>query len=316
MYNDTLLFKARIYDIHRDFFNLKTVQCEGLLAYLNDSIIPPYTFNRVSRIHSGATQRSIYVYEYITDLLNEHNSQVEDHQKLFLDTSINSEIFSKEISCSNSGYSDAWSELSRNVLDNLAYSGDIEYNYLRSEPKIAFIDSAQPAEAQQFRYGINLIDLQVMTATDGFATAIMPVSIYTDDDGQTQSIDISSVSPNGSKFIIDQTAVNRYGRINKVIEFNGTPTAAQLYSEGAARLGEISGLKQTFTASALDMFALSTDYTPLRVRNYVRVFSEPHGVNAAVEVIGFDVDIIEPAKSTYMLNGELQCISKMITNRR
>ena len=45
-FNGVRLFDARIYNVKKDINNIKTVECEGLLGFLNDSVIAPYTFNR------------------------------------------------------------------------------------------------------------------------------------------------------------------------------------------------------------------------------------------------------------------------------
>ena len=43
--NDKIIFKSRVYSITIDNYNIKTVECEGMLAVLNDSIIKPYEYS-------------------------------------------------------------------------------------------------------------------------------------------------------------------------------------------------------------------------------------------------------------------------------
>ena len=94
-FNGVRLFDARIYNVKKDINNIKTVECEGLLGFLNDSVIAPYTFNRNSRIFVNvqpSDNYSIRVRDYITDLLNEHNSQVAEEQRVFLTNNTDSSI--------------------------------------------------------------------------------------------------------------------------------------------------------------------------------------------------------------------------------
>ena len=126
-FNGVRLFDARIYNVKKDINNIKTVECEGLLGFLNDSVIAPYTFNRNSRIFVNvqpSDNYSIRVRDYITDLLNEHNSQVAEEQRVFLTNNTDSSILNTEISTEGSGYSTAWDELTTNVLNN--YGGDVD----------------------------------------------------------------------------------------------------------------------------------------------------------------------------------------------
>lgn len=62
--DDEIIFHGRPIDTTRTFYNLKDVTCEGALAWLNDTLIPPQTF-------SGS------YFSIFERLINIHNGQVE-----------------------------------------------------------------------------------------------------------------------------------------------------------------------------------------------------------------------------------------------
>jgi len=61
---------GRVINISKDFYNTKTVICEGDLGLLNDSIQVPYGYSGTVR-------------GYIDYILNNHNSQVEAEKRIY-----------------------------------------------------------------------------------------------------------------------------------------------------------------------------------------------------------------------------------------
>ena len=66
------LFTGRVLNDEIDTYNIKTVTCEGILAYLLDSI-------QRNKIYSITDKNRIQI--YLNDVLNIHNSQVDTHHK-------------------------------------------------------------------------------------------------------------------------------------------------------------------------------------------------------------------------------------------
>lgn len=313
-FNGVRLFDARIYNVKKDINNIKTVECEGLLGFLNDSVIAPYTFNRNSRIFVNAQPSdnySIRVRDYITDLLNEHNSQVAEEQRVFLTNNTDSSILNTEISTEGSGYSTAWDELTTNVLNN--YGGDVDLDLSQSDTKLKFFDAPSSNVAQEIRYGINLKSIE-LSYNDDFATAVYPVSEYVDDNKITHKINIGSVN-GGNYFIINQTAAASYGRINKVVNIKGATNPTDLYNLALAQLNEMSRMRVKTTLSAIDMSELDASYMPIKTGQLIRAVSEPNDISFTAEVTAFDADIIDPGKSMYTINGKASAFTQLLKSK-
>ena len=71
MDSENEIFRGRCMSEDMDFYNTKTVTCEGTLAYLLDTKYPPY-------VHTGS------VAEFLKDLLDYHNSRATERQKVYL----------------------------------------------------------------------------------------------------------------------------------------------------------------------------------------------------------------------------------------
>ena len=294
-FNGVRLFDARIYNVKKDINNIKTVECEGLLGFLNDSVIAPYTFNRNSRIFVNvlpSDNYSIRVRDYITDLLNVS-------------------ILNTEISTEGSGYSTAWDELTTNVLNN--YGGDVDLDLSQSDTKLKFFDAPSSNVAQEIRYGINLKSIE-LSYNDDFATAVYPVSEYVDDNKITHKINIGSVN-GGNYFIINQTAAASYGRINKVVNIKGATNPTDLYNLALAQLNEMSRMRVKTTLSAIDMSELDASYMPIKTGQLIRAVSEPNDISFTAEVTAFDADIIDPGKSMYTINGKASAFTQLLKSK-
>lgn len=72
-YGGRKVFRGRVADTTRDFYNNVEVYCEGHLAFLCDSMLPPFAYKGT-------------VTSFLRFILDTHNSEVEDYKKLYLGT--------------------------------------------------------------------------------------------------------------------------------------------------------------------------------------------------------------------------------------
>ena len=102
--NNNVIFKGRVISEEQGLYNSKKIECEGILGYLNDSIVRPYSF-------TGTPE------EYFKNLLENHNNQVIGN--LFDKNNLN--------------------ELSANVKDGLINSSAAERTlYIKCEKNTAY----------------------------------------------------------------------------------------------------------------------------------------------------------------------------------
>lgn len=99
------IFRGRVIDDEADFYNQKKIMVQGELAYLNDSILRPYSY-------TGS------VSGYFTMLINQHNAQV-DAEKQFRVGNVTVTDANDYIVRSNSEASKTWPEMKSKLLDLL-----------------------------------------------------------------------------------------------------------------------------------------------------------------------------------------------------
>lgn len=69
--NDDYKFVGRVYSENKDFNNVQTIECEGIMAVLNDSLYPPPDADS-----DGNHIKTQSIDAFVTEILNNHNSSM------------------------------------------------------------------------------------------------------------------------------------------------------------------------------------------------------------------------------------------------
>ena len=298
-WGSALIYKFRIIKIRRDFCNTLTVQCEGLLGYLNDSIVKPYVFNVNHSVYpSNIPPPSCSPVEYMTELIALHNSMVEAEQRFTFvdetDGAFNGILFTTE----QTAYPKTWDELQSKIIKNIG--GYIQIRHMGAENRLVFKAALTDSNTQTVRFRQNLKDLELETASRKFATAIYPISTYTDSNGARRTLKLT-----GTEYIDKPLLTPIYGRIIECVQYEGINTEEKLREIAQRDLNNYINRGKPIKASATDMSALDSSVPPLEVDKLTRIISEVNNVDVTVMLNAFDVDILDPRNSTYTFNGEV-----------
>ena len=294
-----LIYKFRIIKLRRDFYNTLTVQCEGLLGYLNDSIVQPYVFNVNHSVYpSHIPPPSCSPVEFMTELVALHNSMVEAEQRFTFvdetDGAFNGILFTTE----QTAYSKTWDELQSKIIKNIG--GYIQIRHMSAENRLVFKAALTDSNTQTVRFRQNLKALELETASRKFATAIYPISTYTDSNGARRTLKLT-----GTEYIDKPLLTPIYGRIIECVQYEGINTEDKLREIAQRDLSNYINRGKPIKASATDMSALDSSVPPLEVDRLTRIISEVNNVDVTVTLNAFDVDILDPRNSTYTFNGEV-----------
>lgn len=294
-----LIYKFRIIKLRRDFYNTLTVQCEGVLGYLNDSIVKPYVFNVNHSVYpSHISPPSCSPIEFMTELVALHNSMVEAEQRFTFvdetDGAFNGILFTTE----QTAYPKTWDELQSKIIKNIG--GYIQIQHMGAENRLVFKAALTDSNSQTVRFRQNLKDLEIETSSKKFVTAIYPISTYTDSNGTRQTVKLT-----GTEYIEKSLLVPLYGRIIECVQYEGINTEAKLREIAQRDLNSYVNRGKPIKASATDMSALDSSVPPLEVDRLTRIISEVNNVDVTVMLNAFDVDILDPRNSTYTFNGEV-----------
>lgn len=264
VYNDARrIYFGRVFDEVAPLNLKKTIECEGRLAFLNDTVQRPYHF-------SGSVE-GLFVF-----LLENHNQDVEE-VKRFKPGRVTVE--QGVITRYSNVYNNTFENLQEKLID---YFGG--YLVIREEADGVYLDYLQELTRvceQDVNFGENLIDVEKEVNVQDIASAVIPLgntieSDYEDEAEESKRYTIASVN-NGIDYLYDQAAVEQYGWIFKKEEFD-TSSPAELLSLGREYLENAVKQKVSIKVTAADMHLIDRDIEEFDIGVNVHVKSALHGL--------------------------------------
>jgi hypothetical protein len=285
--DDSILFRGRATEIEKDFYNQKNVYCEGDLSFLLDSIYAPGIF-------SGK------VVEFFTMLIEKHNEQVEEEKRFAIGVM---DAVDAETPYEDSQRTEprVYSDISTIINDRLIgpYGG---YLRTRTEGGVTYMDwlkKSGPENSQVIQFSVNLLDVKDKIDASKVFTVLIPqgYSAIGADGNYGDPLSVASVN-DGLDYIVNEEAVAMFGRIWRTRVWSGEKDPAKLLERGRTYLN--TGIEvQTLTLQAIDMHFLDGDAESIRIGDYVRILSDPHGLDIVLNCVKMDNDLLNPEKTTY-----------------
>lgn len=271
-----ILFRGRVLNDSVDYYNKKVLTCEGELNFLRDSIVRPFNF-------TGSPE------DFLRRIITDHNDQADEFKRF--------KIGSVTVVGENvNRYSNLY-DSSLNILnDRLLGSGLGGYFYIthganatEEIPTINYLIDFNRTSSQKIEFGSNLKDYTRTAKADDLATVLIPLGVTTND----VKITIASVN-DGKDYLVDPVAVELYGWIVKVEEWEDIKTASVLKSKGEARLKEIINQNITLELSAIDLHLYDRSIESFNVSEYVYVTSAPHNFDSVMLCNKQVIDLMRP----------------------
>ena len=279
-----------------DFFKQKKFECEGDLAFLND------TFLRPGRVEDLTSRQLLERY------IASHNALVSE-EKRFTVGQVTAHDSNDSISC-YTNYNSTMTEIKEDLIDDIG-----GFLRVRHENNIRYLDylaSSPRTNSQIIRLGENLIDLSVGLDTEELATVIIPLGETLD----TQSIPglderltiktaaADSMHPAGTDYVYSQAAVSSFGWIEKVVEWNDVTEVSNLLSKGKKYLQETQFENLVIKAKAIDLGITSEELQKFRLLDMIRIVSEPHGLDRYFMLSELNINLNNPEQDTVTLGIE------------
>ena len=258
--NELSIFRGRVLNIKYGFYNEKQVFCEGELAFLLDSIVPP---------HAVSGSFTSYL-EYIIGI---HNDQVEEAKRFSVGSITVGEFYPFDV-VEDYEFLTSFETINKRLVE---YSSG--YLQARHEYGEMYLDLLAPdmnignVSGQKIRLGKNLLDLRKEVEGSEVFSGIVPLGAKI---GDTENrLDISSVN-GGSYAIVNNSAVAAYGKIFKTVVFDNITSASELLSEARAYLAEKFASVNTIEITAADLSGANPDLDSFNVGQWVEVVSDIH----------------------------------------
>lgn len=330
VYQDNkILFKGRVYSDTVNFYKIKKVEVEGILAYFNDSIVRPYEY-------TGNVE------EYLTFLINQHNEQVEEFQRFKLGN-VTVEDPNEYIARANSSMPNTWAEIEEKLIKILG--GYICIRYEADGNYIDYLADYSDISTQEIRFKVNLLDLENVVKGDTLATCIIPygaklsdinnaeedtpedetpeeeipeeeiepIEDETPEDTTTEEEDTTSNDEerlsikdvnNGLDYIQNDEAVAKYGRIYEVVTWEDVTDANNLLTKARAYLNNAINLTGSLTIKAIDLHLNNKDIEAFKLGDYIKVYSSPHGIDETLLLKSYSLPLADPSGFTFTLGVE------------
>lgn len=292
-------FAGRVLYDDEDSAGSKKVFVEGELAYFNDSIQRPKVYHNYS------------VRAYLQDLIDVHNSQVEERKQFVLGrvtvTDSNDSLYR---------YSN-W-ENTRTILKEKLTSRLGGHLVIRKENGLRILDYLNDDDfykknSQTIRFGKNLLDFSRNIDASDLATCIIPLGAKLEEEDQDESLEaikeqrltIESVN-GGVDYVTDDNAVATYGRIQKTVTWDDVTVPQNLLTKAREYLKSTQFEKMVLELKAIDMNLADDTVEEFEIGSMVRCISEPNGLDREFPVSELKIYLTEFAKNTITLGEDTE----------
>ena len=281
------LFRGRITENSDSFNGLKTIYCEGDLAFLNDSVQYPAEYHDMT------------VRGYLETIIEIHNSQVEKNKQFKVGmVTVND---SNDSLYRYTNWENTMQTIKEDLVDDLGgyvrtrYTNGVRYiDYLAEEPNVC---------TQSIRFGENLLDFTRNFDVTDLVTVLIPLGAKLEEsaiEALEERLTISSVNSDSPALVSDE-AVKNYGRITKTVTWDDVHEPSILKSKGEAYLKETQWENVTIEAKAIDLHLADKEIAQFRLLDSVHVVSEPHGLDAFFPLTKLTIPLDKASDTTVTL---------------
>lgn len=268
-YEDSeLIFFGRVAEISTDWFNQKKVVCEGALAYANDTVIRPNTYD------------DVLISDVFKDMIAQHNAQVDEDRRFHIGTI---DIPDRNV-VTDVDYGNTLSTIMTTCIDSTG-----GYLFVRKENETLYIDwlNEMPYGSDQpVQFAYNLLDYSSNLTSDDICTVVLPLGANVDG----HPITIESV--NGGKDILESEAgIELYGRVLKIHEWSDITDPQVLKDAAEVWLTDEQYDKLTIEVNAAEMHFLDNAVGSYKMGQLITVISEPHGINKELPIIRLSTEL-------------------------
>lgn len=284
------LFSGRVMTMENDIRNSGQVDCEGVMAFLCDSIVTPYEYKGTPA-------------DYVLNLVNSHNKQVDEGKRFTIGVLDLADADSNNyITRANSNYPDTLAEINDKVVKLLN-----AYISVREESGKLYFDCNQTIthiNTQRIEFGENIIDISKTVTAEEIKTVMIGRGAE-DDEGNRLTVMAENAD-----------AIAKYGRIVGTVEFENVSTDHQLALKTAAYLDSVLGIKNTVEVKAIDLNMTDSDIQEISL-GHAYVTSRQNDLdNEWMLISKMQLHLMEPENSTFTLGATKATISSTFSHTK
>lgn len=287
--DDKEIFYGEVLSIDKDIDKIKQVYAVGELAFLFNSVQPQAVYHDLSPR------------QMLETWLNIHNSQVEEKKRFYVGiVTVHDSNDSLYRYTNQETTLDCIREKLCDKLDGylrIRKTGGKRYLDL-----VTLQDYGKICE-QPVQFGANLIDYVENVSGEDIATACIPRGGKLDEspiEGLEAYTDITSVN-GGKDYVYIQKAVDTYGWIYKVVDWDDVFIPANLKAKAEKWLTDNQYENMTLDITAVDMSILNADFETWELGDSIHAVAEPFGMDRYFPVFSRELHLQAPEEDRMQL---------------
>lgn len=292
---------GRVLNDEKDWYNRKNVYCEGMLAYLNDSVVRPYDY-------TGS------IVNLFGQFIIQHNKHVDSSKQFMLRATSD---MTGNVNYANSNYPNTLSEMMEKLVNNNGGYVHVTRSVV-GQNWAWYTTEAGELSDQTIRFGENLLDLtEYVDATNVF-TRLVPLGkrAETEDGKEGKRLTIESVN-GGLDYVEDTTAEKIFGIIERSVIWEDVTEASNLLRKAKEALKANIEMAVTLSIKAVDLHILDVNTSRINLGDYVHVVSAPHGLDKNFLCSKIETDLLNPDKSEFTFGAGFTAMTeKQVAERK
>ena len=301
-----LLFYGEVTGYSRDMYGIRTYDCEGALAWLNDL--------HFAYAISGATPKEV-LYWYI----KLYNQKLRDKSKSFelgtvtIHKALTQSGTEGTIARSSGVYPSFWEEIQDKLLDS--FGGILRVRYVGSDTCAGYIDWLAIPDgtcSQDVRYAKNLLNCDWTYDCTALATAVVPLGKRKDSSGDNEArLTIDKADDDDATFMIQymtgtddlvksgnmvysKSRMEKYGLIQQAVTFDDITDAGTLAYQGSVWLRQNGKAASTIRAEAIDLADIDESVEHFTHGDYVRTKLPGDSAESLFPITAIEIPIAAP----------------------
>lgn len=296
--DDRLLFMGRAYAPSVDLFQKGRIECEGVLAYLNDTYVEPFDYPLGS------------VRGLLNQIITSHNQQMPKHRQIKLGrVTFQNDTDSGKIVRSSINYLSTWQVLKEKFLDLLG--GYLMFRYEKDGIYLDYLQDSDLEGTQEITQAINVLDAKRESTSHELASAILPLGAKTkNENGEdtNERVMINSVNQN-IPYVADEAGVDQYGSIFKIVYHDDITQPENLLKAARKDLAEALGVQSKISITAVDLSKAGLKVQSFLLGTYLMVNIPNLKVKERMLVQGLSIDLLHPESSHLTIEKEEQTLT-------
>lgn len=285
-----LKFRGRALYPVDDFYNQRTVVCEGEMCFLQDAIIRPYLYQDSPE-------------QIFRDVIENYNLQVDTFKRFKIGgvtvTDPNDYV---RLECESA-------ETALAVVNKMVErcGGYIRFTTDNTGARVIhWLESVGTNTAQTIELGENLFSFSRSGANTSLATVLVPYGAKDEETGERLTIEGVN---GGIDYIMDADAVERHGRIVATATWDDVTDAANLLKKARQHLTERKLVVTSLSLTALDLSYVDKTVGSFEDGDWVRVLSGVHGLDEAFQITDMAENLLNPVDGLLNLGKEIRSLT-------